>query len=165
MAKWILWLGLIFGITGCQSEITHKDDSLEVLFPPESGTVVPPSRATVPLVFLLKEMEILNGKANLSVRDTALFRSLPPGVYAVQSDSIVFGIAPGVWISSGITRWPATERIALAELIILDNPLFSDKIGIFPQQPGSDGYVPGCFSCPQWMVQRYGALAVFWEKY
>ena len=164
MAKWILWLGFLLGIMSCQSETTTnlpKDTTL----PLESGTTVPPSRAAVPLIFFLKETEILNHQSELSVKDPLLFRSLPAGIYSIQGDSIVFGAPPTKWISSGSMRWPLDGRIALADLIISDNLLFIDQIGIFPQKPGKDGYLPGCFSCPPWMNQKYGELVVFWKKF
>ncbi len=162
--KWIIWLGFLLGMMSCQSETATnlpKDTSL----PSESGTVAPPSRAAVPLIFFLKEVEISSHQPQISIKDPILFRSLPAGVYSIQADSIVFGVSPTKWISSGITRWPLDGRVALADLIISDNPLFSNQIGIFPQQPGKNGYLPGCFSCPEWMGQKYGELAVFWEKF
>ncbi len=164
MAKWIIWLGFILGIMSCQSE-TSTNSPKNTTLPPISGTVVPPSRATVPLIFFLKEEEISNTQDQISIKDPLLFRSLPAGVYPIQGDTIIFGAPPTKWISSGITRWPTDGRVALANLIISDNPLFSDQIGIFPQKPGKDGYLPGCFSCPEWMGQKYGALPVFWEKF
>ena len=157
MAKWLLILSVFFGIIGCQSETTPDS--------PKSGTIVPTKRAAVPLIFLQKEVAILNIEHSASIRDTTLFQSLPPGVYPIQSDSILFGKPPSDWISSGITRWPTLGRIALAETIITDKPILTHKIGIFPQKPKSDGYLPGCFGCPDWITQQYGALAIFWEKF
>ncbi len=164
MAKWILWLGFLLGIMSCQSETTTNSPQNTSL-PPKSGTTAPPSRAAVPLIFFLKEAEISNNSSQHSIKNPLLFHSLPAGVYSIQGDSIVFGAPPMEWISSGSTRWPLDGRVALADLIISDNPLFSDQIGIFPQKPGKDGYLPGCFSCPRWMNQKYGELAVFWEKF
>ena len=157
MAKWLFTLSVFFGIIGCQSETTTDS--------PKSGTIVPTKGSAVPLIFLQKEGAILNIEHLISIRDTALFRSLPPGVYPIQSDTIIFGKPPSNWISSGITRWPSTGRIALAETIFTDKPILTHKIGIFPQKPRKDGYLPGCFSCPNWITQQYGALAIFWEKY
>ena len=157
MAKWLLILSVFIGNIGCQSE-TATDS-------PKSGTIVPTKGSAVPLIFLQKEMTILNIENPISIRDTALFRSLPPGVYPIHSDTILFGKPSSNWISSGITRWPSTGRIALAETIITDKPLLTHKIGIFPQKPRKDGYLPGCFSCPDWITKQYGGLAIFWEKY
>jgi len=108
---------------------------------------------------------ILNIENPIAVLDTVLFRSLPPGVYPIQSDSIIFGKPPSDWISSGITQWPSTGRIALSATIISDKPLLTHKIGIFPQKPSIDGYLPGCFGCPDWITHQYGALAVFWRNF
>jgi len=69
------------------------------------------------------------------------------------------------WISSGITRWPRREKISLTDLIISDNPLNINEMAIFPQIPGKNGYLPGCFGCPDWMTRQYGALLIFWEKH
>ncbi len=164
MAKWILWLGILLACFSCQPEIPtgNQEVSDKII----SGTVDAPTKdsATVPLIFLLKELKI-KGSNQLSIRDTALFRSLPAGVYEVKADTILFGQSLTEWIGSGITRWPRTSRVALADFIISDQPLFYDKVGIFPQQPGEDGYLPGCFSCPEWMVKKYGALLVVWEEY
>ena|GEM_PF-2237299 len=164
MAKWILWIGILAACYSCQPEM--PTGSKEISDKAESGMVGPPTKdsATVPLIFLLEELEI-KGSNQFSIRDTALFKSLPAGVYEVKADTILIGSGPTEWISSGVTRWPPTGRVALADFIISDKPLFSAKIGIFPQQPGEDRYLPGCISCPNWMVERYGALLVFWEKH
>lgn len=157
MVKWTLFLSVFIGILSCQSETTTES--------PKSGTIVPAKRTSVPLIFLQKEMVILNIENPLSILDTSLFRSLPPGVYPIQSDSIIFGKPPTNWISSGTIRWPKMGRIALAETIISDKELLCDKIGIFPQKPSIDGYLPGCFSCPDWMTRQYGALAISWRNF
>jgi len=157
MAKWLLMLVVFFGIIGCQSDATTDS--------PKSGTKVPTKRAVVPLIFLQKEVVILNIENQFSIRDTVLFRSLPPGVYPIQSDTILFGKPPIKWVSSGIIQWPKMGQIALKETIISDKPLLTDKIGIFPQKPSIDGYLPGCFSCPYWMTRQYGALAIFWRSF
>ncbi len=164
MAKWILWIGILLAGFSCRTEI-RTDNNREIADKTESGTVdvLERDNAAVPLIFLLKELKI-KGSNQLSIRDTALFTSLPAGVYEVKTDTILFGKSPTEWISSGITRWPPTGRIALADFIISDQPLFCDKVGIFPQQPGEDGYLPGCFGCPGWMAGQYGALLVFWEQ-
>ena len=164
MTKWIIWIGILSVCFGCQSEIPA--DNKKVSDKIKSGTVDHPKKdsVTVPLIFLLEELEI-KGSNSLSIRDTALFRSLPAGVYEVKADTILFGNGPTEWVGSGITHWPARGRVALADFIISDNSLSNTQIGIFPQQPGEDGYLPGCFSCPEWMVERYGALLIFWEKY
>lgn len=164
MTKWILGIGVLVACFSCQPEIpTGKK---EVSATTESGTVDYPKldTAAVPLIFFLKELEI-KGLKTFTIRDTVQFKSLPAGVYQVKADTILFGKLATEWISSGITRWPSTGRVALAELIISDQPLFYDQIGIFPQKPGNGGYLPGCFSCPGWMVEQHGALLVFWEKY
>jgi len=163
MSKWILWLVFFFGMMSCQSET--KSDSSKILLPSESGTAALPSQVAVPLIFFLKEMKVHSLGNKISLRDNGLFRSLPPGVYPIESDTIVFGKAPKKWISSGISRWPTTGKVALADFIILDNSLITSEIAIFPQKPSKNGYLPGCFGCPDWMAPQYATLLIFWEKH
>lgn len=162
MVKWIFGLFLLFGLISCQSDTTT--DAPDISLPPESGTVASSSKTTVPLIFFQKEIEILNSRDRLSIGDSSLFRSLPPGVYPIESDTILFEELPKQWISSGITRWPRTGKVALADFIISDTPIFTNEIAIFPQKPAKNGYLPGCFGCPDWIARQYGALAIFWEK-
>lgn len=164
MAKWAFWIGIVFTCWSCQSDSPKHPTAVTSSAP--SGTVVFPDqeKAAVPLVFFLKELVIKNCTQCL-IRDTAIFRSLPAGVYEIEADTILFGPSSSEWIGSGVTRWPPTGRIALADFIDLDQGISYDQIGIFPQQPEKNGYLPGCFSCPAWMAGKFGELLAFWEEY
>lgn len=163
MKAWIFLL-LLVTVCSCQSDRSAVPDT-EVDLPVElEDTTTHMATGSVDWFFIFqKDEKAIYNNNTLEISNLPLLHQLPPGVYSVRSDSIIYGTAPGLWTGSGQLQWPENSAIALSDLFDKTSLINAKQVAIFPNQPGADGKLSPCFACPWWMSRKYGRLAGLWE--
>jgi len=163
MKAGLLFLSLIIFLS-CQTE--RSTPPTETL--PDGSTPVDSTPDTLPsstelLVIFKKERTALPSNNQLTINYLSIINSLPPGVYPIQNDTIIYHKTPYHWTSSGQLEWPENGKVALNELFEIKEPITASEIAIFPNRPEMDGKLEPCFACPPWMAEQYGKLMIIWE--